>query len=244
MGTVLEFSVIFTVAILPQIAYSFFIKEIRDVLAKLSNRWKLTSSLINKTGLILLAMYVAAIQPGGLLSIGLNFKLSELPKVIIVGGLATGYLSLIFVFSKLHSKKTREERELLQRQTFLSLGYSTYRTISDRFFSLVNLWLSVIAEELIYRGYVILLLGSRTGTYIPCIMLSIIFSVLVHLYQGFNWRIVLGHIFLASVFIVVIMVTKNLVTALVPHLVYDTIWLSRRWASAPNEDIDQSGSAV
>lgn len=242
MKAVLEFSVIFTVAILPQIVYSFFIKEIQDVLGKLSNRWKLTSSLISRFGSILLALYIAAMQPAGLLSIGLNLNPSELPKVIIIGGLATGYLSLIFIFSKLRSKKSREERESLQRQIFVSLGYSTYKTNSDRIFSLINLWASVIAEELIYRGYLILLLRSHTGTYIPWILLSITFSVFMHLYQGFNWKIVVAHIFLASVFIVVILITNNIITALLPHLVYDTIWMSKRWVNASAQDAYQPES--
>jgi len=244
MSPVLEFSVIFAVAILPQIAYSFFIAEIRDVLSKLTNRWKLISSLVNRAGMILLALFVAAGQPRGLLSIGLDFSPSQMPKVLIVGALASGYLSLIFVFSKFRSGKSREERETLQRQTYESLGYSTYKTAADKAFSLINLWLSVIAEELVYRGYVILVLGARTGTYLPWILLSITFSVLVHLYQGFNWKIALSHAFLACVFIAVMLLTGNIVTALIPHLVYDTIWLYRRWISPPVEGRPQPEPAA
>jgi membrane protease YdiL (CAAX protease family) len=89
----------------------------------------------------------------------------------------------------------------------------------------LTLWLGVIAEDLVFRGYLVLGLGARTGSYFPWMVLSIILSIAAHLYQGVSWKLMLGQGLFALIFTGVSLITNN-DTAIIPHLVY-TIWLLR-----------------
>ena len=109
------------------------------------------------------------------------------------------------------------------------MGSNTYRGFWGKTGYLFSLWLGGIAEDLVFRGYLVLGLGAQTGSYYPWIVLSIFLSVASHLYQGVNRRIMLGQMIFAAIFITISLITRSVITAIIPHLVYDTIWLLRGW---------------
>ncbi len=226
----LEFFTVFSVAILPHLLGSIFILTNKDYLKHFLPWQRMISSGVHEVAKIFLLTYIATSLPIGLAAIGLKFTGIDISRAIAISGFATGYLLLVFVITKLRSKKIQERREELRKAVFEAGGFSSFKTLSQRAAYLVTLWLGVIAEDLIFRGYLVIGLGARTGTYWPWIILSILLSVAVHLYQGLSRQVVLAQVFFAIVFIVVSLTTGNVVAAILPHLVYDTIWVLQGWA--------------
>jgi membrane protease YdiL (CAAX protease family) len=236
MTLILEFSVVFAVAILPQVLTSFYPDQMRDLLARSPGNWKYLSTLPSRIGAILLVLYISASRLDEFHSIGLNLSEALSPMALLVTGLLTGYLLLIFVFSRFRSKKVRDETANLRQTTLAALRYSDTTGFWKKLFAFGDLWLAVIGEELVYRGYLILLLGRQTGNLIPWIAFSVTLSIVVHLYQGRTWRLAISHMILASLFIFAAVVTNSLFAAIIPHLVYNTVWLVRAPGNKPMED--------
>jgi membrane protease YdiL (CAAX protease family) len=232
MKTLLEFSIVFVGMILPQILSSLFRVQIRRMQEGIPNLLRLSLQGLNYAGSILVLLYIAIGQPGGLASIGLTLVPSQLPRTLYMAAGATCYLLLVFVIIRFRSKDVQQDVQIRQRQVLAAMGYSQYRALPERVAAMINLWLGVVVEELVFRGYLILLLGARTGSYIPWLVFSIFLTVTVHLYQGFTWKVAYAHVFFAGVFIVAALVTGNLVAALIPHLVYDTVWILQGWSHA------------
>lgn len=227
----LMFFVVFTLIIAPSILYSFWVDDIRDITSKFSNRWRYSTSIVRILGEILLMLYIAQQQKTEFHSIGLNLERESILGGLVVAGLATAYLSIIFIKSNNASDERKNKINVQKRETLDKLGLSSVETFFEKVIALTILWLGVILEELVYRGFIILVMGSLTGTYLPWIVLSAVLSVLVHLYQGRTWRLIYAYVFLAVVFTVVTMVTKNIFAAIIPHIFYDTVWLLRGWKS-------------
>ena len=237
---ILEFISVLTLAVLPQVLVSFYPDEMRHLLGKLPGNWRLLSTLPSRIGVILLVLYISASRLDEFHSIGLNFREARSPITLLAAGFLTVYLLLIFIFSNLRSKKVKEEITNIQQRTLAILQYSNSAGFWQRLFYFVDLWLAVIGEELVYRGYLILLLGRQTGSFTPWIIFSIALSIVIHLYQGRTWRLALGQMILAILFILAVMVTKSLFAALIPHLVYNTVWLMRALGNTPGVDTARS----
>ena len=62
--------------------------------------------------------------------------------------------------------------------------FAVQRSTWERIVFLPILFLGVIGEELLYRGYLVLILGNETGFMALWVLLSIVLSVVAHLYQG------------------------------------------------------------
>ena len=233
---ILEILTVLVIAVLPQVLNSFYPQEWKDLLAKFPANWRSASAFFSRIGMILLALYIFANHLNGYHIIGLTIReIQSFPTLLTAGGL-TIYLSLIFVFSRLRSQKTKQEIAIRQERTLAVLRYAPNAGFWKSLPSFVDIWLAVLGEELIYRGYFVLLLGAVTGTFVPWVLLSITLSILVHLYQGLTLKVALGHAILAAIFITAILITKSLFAAIIPHLVYDTIWLIRALRSTPKEE--------
>lgn len=97
----------------------------------------------------------------------------------------------------------------------------------------------VMAEEIVYRGYLVLLLGTRTGMYVPWMILSVILSIVIHLYQGIKLVNIVSHLAFASLFIGLTVATQNLAAAIGPHLVYNFIYTVRIWGQERRKEDQQ-----
>jgi membrane protease YdiL (CAAX protease family) len=232
---ILEFLTVFTIAILPQILISFYPEEMRYMLNNLPGNWRFITTIPSRVGPILLILYIAAGRFDAFHSVGLNVYEALSPLTVILTVFFTGYLLLIFVFSGLRSKKVKDEVANIQQRTLAVLRYSNITGFWQKLIAFGDLWLAVIGEELVYRGYLVLMLGWQTGTFTPWIILSIALSMLVHLYQGRTWRVALSHMILAALFILAVMVTRSLFAAIIPHLVYNTVWLMRALKNKPRQ---------
>jgi membrane protease YdiL (CAAX protease family) len=232
MRIALEISTVLAVAILPHLLGSIFILTNRDYLKHFLPWQRMVSSALHDVSKILLMLYIAAQPSNGLAAIGLSIDPDRIRMTIFIAAFATGYLSLIFVIARLRSKKQQQAREELRRSVFEVGGFSTFKTPGQRGAYLPSLWLGVIAEDLVFRGYLVLGLGARTGTLAPWIALSILLSVVMHLYQGLNWHLMFTQAVFSSIFIAAAVTSGNILAAIIPHLVYDTIWILQGWMKA------------
>lgn len=230
MKTTLELLVVVAVCILPHLMAALFTLTGSDYLKKLLPWQRTLSSLSHDASKFLLLGYVAANHVDGLAVIGLRIPAGKTLDTLLIGGLAAAYLSLIFVFEKFRSKQQQTRREELRRKVFEVGGFSRYKGVRERFGFLISVWISNTAEDLVFRGYLVLGLTHLTGIAWPWIGLSILLSVCIHLYQGMNREIALSQALFAVVFITVAVAAGNVVAAIIPHVIYDTVWMLRGWA--------------
>jgi membrane protease YdiL (CAAX protease family) len=240
--SILEFLAVFFMAILPQILTSFYPDGMRELLNGLPGNWRFITALPSRIGVILLILYIAAGRQDAFHSIGLNLQKDASFVPLLAAAFLTFYLLLILALANKRSAQRKQETAAMQQRTLLGMRYLGPLSSSQRFFTFVDLWLGVIGEELVYRGYLILLLGAQTGSFAPWIIFSVALSVLVHLYQGRTWRIAVSHAILAGLFILVIMLTRSLFAAILPHLAYNTVWLARALKANGGAHTTQGGT--
>jgi membrane protease YdiL (CAAX protease family) len=177
-----------------------------------------------------LIAYIAAVHPGGFADFGLIIPAGKIFDTLLFGLLTAAYLSLVFVVSRLRSRSEQERRESLLRGIFRAGGFSHYRTLGLRAAYLLVLWTGVIAEDVVFRGYLVLGLGAYTGSYWPWVIVSVLLSTVLHLYQGLHRQVILAQALFAGLFITLTLWTGNVYAAILAHLIYDTIWVVRGWA--------------
>jgi membrane protease YdiL (CAAX protease family) len=244
MKTVLEFFVVFTVTILPQILSSIFSARDREFLRRFTGKQRILVNLSTFSGMVLLALYIAMSHPEKWSYIGLGFEKNSLQNIVIISVAGTAYLLLIFALAKVRSPKKRQELEQRKDDVFKAGAWTEMRSLGERMAYMPTLWLGNIAEDLIFRGYLIFGLQAQTGLLLPWIFLSMSLSILVHLYQGFNWRVLLGQGIFALLFIGISIWAQNIVAAIIPHLVYDTIWILQGWVKMSKNEIQQEQAAA
>jgi membrane protease YdiL (CAAX protease family) len=233
-----EFLTVFILAILPQILVSFYPEKLRVLLVNFPDNWRFLSTLPSRLGVILLILYLALSRQDDLNIMGLNLQNVFSFKTLFAAGFLTVYLLLIFVVVDRRSKRMQPEIRSVQERTLLAMRIPPHAAGLHKALAFVDLWLAVIGEELVYRGYLILMLGRESGSYMPWIIFSLILSVLIHLYQGRHLRLILTHLILAGFFILAMMVAQSLWAAIIPHLVYNTVWLTRTLRRMPAEPLE------
>jgi len=148
--------------------------------------FQLTQSML----IILLILYIALNQPSRLRSIGFFWPipvedigvLNSITGVLLGGVVIHSFIVLPF---SLYSAFTRK---VLKRKTDPSKlakeWFSKYRTPWERCGLLTVLLLNAIAEELVFRGYLVLLLSERTGALFLCAGISVTLFAAIHLQYG------------------------------------------------------------
>ncbi len=194
---------------------------------RLLNRWLRAIAGIAVVGL------VALDQPGALGSIGIYLGSSKNIAAVSYGLIAIAGVIVILMAINAIPRLIRKPGASTPPAAKPHLTeVNLYRDIWDRLAFLAVLPFEVIAEDMVYRGYLVLLWGTRTGTFIPWIILSIALSVVLHLYQGLQLRMIIFHVLAAGLFIALLLTTHNLLAAIVPHLYYDFLWATGAWRRA------------
>lgn len=188
---------------------------------------------------IAIVLMIAYQQPNGIASVGIQAgRFSDNLVAIFIGIAGLGWFLIIFALAE------RIIMPILKKPVPPSVDTSNplvidslrFRDKWERLANLTILPFSAISEDLIYRGYLILLLGEMTNTYIPWAIISIFFMVIIHLYQGRNIRMILFHLFSAFVFVVITISTKNILAPISAHLYSDYMQRIRLWRFAETED--------
>ncbi len=203
------------------------------------NKW------VNYLGSIFVVVLVAINQPDGFASIGINLS----DKSFNIAGIFWGYLGIViisigfYLFRKLiiHDKTPGQinEQDLKRPDFNETIRFSGKM---ERFLFLSTMSIGVIAEEFSYRGYLVLLLGARTGSFVPWAIFSIILSVIIHLYQSRNWKSILFHFLMAVFFVGLTVVTQNIFASITAHLINNFSFYHSVWKRADKQGISSNES--
>jgi len=113
--------------------------------------------------------------------------------------------------------------------------YLDGRTRLKRFVSALIMPLSIISEEILYRGYLVLYLGNIYNSLILFGFSSIFLSVLSHLYQG-KGRII-NHLVFASAMVFITIITGKILLAISVHLLNNYLVIFTRWRISNKETV-------
>ncbi len=181
---------------------------------------------------ICLICYIALNQPKGLAAIGLGqLTESSLTSYLLGGSL----LSLCFLLLYAVGYRIIHGKKQIDAKFFLHLA--SYRTFWERLGFLVMLLISAIAEELVYRGYLVLLLGERVNAVLICALISVVLSVVGHLYQGRSS--IVFHILFAFLAIAVTIWTGSIIMAIAMHIYNNVIMAIGSWSHIDKQAAQQ-----
>jgi membrane protease YdiL (CAAX protease family) len=242
MKSIIEFCAVFAVSILNHLIGAFFYSKRADY----PKSFTVTENLLRYWGgsisAILVVLLVAIDQPDGFASIGIpvssNTAKTNSTTLLI---LFLSFFLLMFLMAGIQkivhyfSKKTPETNIDLSNPAIVSVNQ--FRDAFELLAYLTVLPLIVISEELVYRGYLVLMLGNKTHTFIPWIILSIILSVAIHLYQGRNIINIVYHAIFATFFIGLTITTGNILAPITIHLIYNIVWTVQTWNKVKKQEI-------
>lgn len=189
---------------------------------------------------IALVTLVAIIQPKGLNTIGINPDLKTANFAAAVEGFCwfAGVLILFFfLYRFVLGKKSPNEFDVRSSDRPEIVSMINIRDGLERFVYLSILPVGVIAEEFVYRGYLVLLWGERSGNVLLWGALSVGFSIIVHLYQGINLRNLCIHFVLAASLTAITILTNNLLAAITGHLFNNLAFTLNTWRLADNQEL-------
>jgi membrane protease YdiL (CAAX protease family) len=232
MKVILEFIAVASTAIIPSI-YST-IRSIRLPVdaEEPSPMERLFGGLLWSVSAITIVLIISLGQPEGLRSVGVFNKEDDSilsPYMIAMLGLA-GVAFILWVVRRLLHIDLKEHFAPSKPYVARIIQYDRNRW--ERLTFLAQLPLAVMAEELVYRGYLVLLLGKYTGAYIPWIILSIALSVVIHLYQGRDRTTILSHLLMATLFVGVTVYSGSIFPATTVHFLGNTGFTFRIWSQA------------
>lgn len=222
MDFLLELFLVMFIGVFPWFMGSYFLSFYKR--PRLSGVEEIIRDWIPAIATLLTVVYVALNQPDGISTIGLSRDKSQNSQAGFVGFMyMTGALWLYIIGNKIYQKvKPRPEQPIdvtLPQVERIIL----HKNIWERLTYLVVLAELVIAEDLVFRGYLVLLCGTITGSFFPWIILSICFSVFVHLYQGRKISYIIFHAVSAAFLIGLTILTRNIFSTIVAHLFYDIL---------------------
>ncbi len=235
---VLEFLAVFTVGVLNSIFGALFSLANPDFWkgqTALQHLWGRWGAWVSEMAVVL---FVVSNQPAGLASVGIRTGAGGANVAAMVAGWLA-YLGLsvayLVIWKYVLRRGTADSTAKLDTSKPHIGQVLLYRNRWQRSAHLLELTLAVITEDLVFRGYLVLLLGQRTGTYIPWAILSVWLSIVIHLYQGRDRGTVVFQAVAATFFVVLTVLTQNLLAAIAVHLYYDVTSTLRLWQRATKE---------
>lgn len=243
MKSIIEFGAIFAVGILNHMIGAFFYSKRSDY----QKSFTVTENLLRYWGGsisgILVVLLVAMNQPNGFTSVGIwagQNATSNNENSVLIGLFSVSiFLIVIAGIQKVINyfrKATPETKVDLSNPAVT--GLFQYQSTLEKLAYLTVLPFVVISEDLIYRGYLVLMLGRMTNIYLPLIILSAILSVIIHLYQGRKITYMLYQAMSALLLIGLTMWTGNILAPIAAHLYYDILWAFGVWKNKKNTEIE------
>jgi len=183
---------------------------------------------------------VASFQPDGLNAIGVDLEVKARNFAALVEGFCwfAGILILVyFIYRFGFGRKKPNEFDVRISERPEVIETAKFRSGVERLVYLSILPVCVIAEEFVYRGYLVLYLGSRSGAYLPWAVFSVVLSVIVHLYQGRDLRNILIHLLLAVSLVGITLLTKNLFASITGHLFNNLAFTLNVWRLSDDQGL-------
>jgi len=192
---------------------------------------------------ILVLLYVALNQPLGLVSIGLSFSfdvkdigfINSITAFVMLSIIIYSFIMLPFSLYAIFMRKImKKETDLSKMLTEGFSKYSKYRSFWSRIVCLIQLLFNVSAEELVFRGYFVILLGEKTGAVFLCTLISIALFVMAHLHYGRSR--IFFYLWYAIALSWLTLSTGNIVLAISVHWCGNFFYVLKIWKSVSKED--------
>jgi membrane protease YdiL (CAAX protease family) len=225
---VIEFITVICVGILPGIVSSLVIaKESMDQLlyGKYS---QVTVQIVQSMATVSLLVYIASQNSNGYQQLGLSYTLMGWWEVLI---LWVG-LSLLTVYGYLIRTIQKQPKP-----NPVTLVMGQYDSLPTRCLYWLSMLVAVVAEDLLFRGYLVLWLGEKTGDLVTWAAISVALSIVSHLYQGVS-RIGF-HLIMASMLVLLAVVAGNIYLVIGVHLFWNTLQMLRFWQAMDRQKENQ-----
>lgn len=249
MKFILEFVAVMTVGVLPNLLAAFLHLRNADYLRKfeqLSVSEKLPNIWLGAVGSISVVLLVAYQQPTGFASVGIRSgQWGSNILAVLIGFFGINIFLILFALGQkiILSIFRHPSPPALDKSSPSVTDNLSYEDNWERIANLTVLPFSTIAEDLIYRGYLILLLGKLTNTFLPWALISIFIMVLLHIYQGRTTRRIIYHILLAGFFAVLTITTQNILAPITAHVYHNFIHRVKLWSLMTKQDQPMPTSA-
>jgi len=218
--------VIICVFIGPMIIENIFLfrKEIR-INSNTPFLYKTMKKVFFGVSIILSILYTISFSGSLVNKIGIDSVFGfEIFDLICYGVFVWLIIGFVFIVIDKYIYKIDNFWETIKDDVYL---YLNGRTKLERFVSALIMPLSIISEEILYRGYLVLYLGNIYNAFLLFGFSSIILSVLSHLYQG-KGRIISNLIF-ASAMVFITIITGKILLAITVHLLNNYLVMFTRW---------------
>ena len=225
-------SIVELIAVLGLGVFPFLVSSIltlRDVRKNAMDPfWGLAYRLVDNLSIIALVVFVAMSNPDGLAAVGLRFgKGIENWNGVVwaLFGLELPLLVWAIVFRLIRKRRSQPQ----QSADPSNMAADDYRTPLERLAFLLALIWAVAAEDLAFRGYLVLVWGMRLGSYWLVVLVSVLLSIVAHLYQGRSPQLILWHGIFAATMSGLLIWSGNIIPIIIAHFVLDGMLFFRRW---------------
>lgn len=226
-----EFAAILTISRLPQALGLFDENQgsnssrLASIMGGLLRRWA------GAVAGILVVILVIANKPNGWHQAGIHPDVGLDNKNALLLGLGSAFvfiLVLAAIRKFLPGIRNRASLPLDTTRIWIAEAVQ-YRERHERFAYLTLLALETVSETLIYRGYLVLFLGSQAGTYFLYALASAFLTLLIRANQSWTFRTVVSNL-LASFFLIGLTIaSQNLLAPITAHLYYNFIIAIQAW---------------
>ena len=152
---------------------------------------------------------------------------------------------IFFVILNLGFLIKKQDNRIIAKLDFYKLWLKDIyfsRTPITKIVTIINLALSSLCEDILLRGYFILYLGYHFGNYILFGIVSVIISIIAHLYQGKEY--VLSHLIFALMLTLITIETKNLIIVTALHAYTNFFAVLWYWRSTKNRDEEKAHNSL
>ena len=234
MTITLELMAVLFVVVLPGVlGCILIIKSKPDELSK-DIYAGLSAALLYGVGTIFLMLYIAMGQEQKLLSIGIDLERHPgiFPEIIFGVFIGSIFLLISFLISRKILKKREFERSPKQVQTILAC-----KTPHQRALLIARVLLAAIDEELVYRGYFVLLWGRRTDSIIACAIVSGLIFVAVHLYAG--KKLIVYYVFVTLLLTASAILSRGIMIPIGIHIYLNLSSTIGTWSASEKEELTE-----
>jgi len=207
--------ILLCLSIIPTLLGNIFRTSRRNIRKQDIDVWEVFfARILQSLTLISILLFFFLRSDEGLSLIGLGIETpGGVSNIILTSAIVFVYFNGIFgLCKKIINKGAPYLRQSYTHLDELMLLFSP----KLRILALLILFLSVICEEILYRGYIVLFLGTRLEQIISFGLISIILSVFGHLYQGKDK--IAYHLLIAVLLVSLTIITKSILISITIHL--------------------------
>lgn len=232
----IELLVVFLICVAPYLVWSLWVAVYGDQTTQIRHPFlEIVGDWTRALGEIALVYYAVGASVTGLRLLGIGYAGNSVNQdwnlwIIFAPGLIYAlYGVLVRWIWGARPKSLGEWGYLEKRLSPYQTGVELLTYIS------VMLW-AVTAEEIVYRGYFVLVMGARTGDYLTWSVISIVLFTAVHLYQGRDPLRILTHVVNAATLTLLAWWFRNLYLSIMVHMLLNFIVVLRTW---PNREASE-----